>query len=1255
MKTLNNIKIKTRMIIALSAIVSFFVLFGAVTLYEVSLLSELTTTLYEHPLRVSNAALAASLEAIKMQWSMKNVILSESEIERQDATHRIWSSEEEVYHQLDIVRQQILGDEGKKLENETRKAFQNWKSIRDEIITHAYNGDKKSALKISRERGGDYVQSLEQQFSSLTAYARNKADGFIKEAESVGRQILYTILGFILCMALLSAIIGYLLLSSIISSISGLRDTMAEITKSGELSRADITGNNEITEMAIHFNMLIDTLKNQFWLRETLNVLNKEITGNVSHEDIANKSLAFLSRAVEACAGALYLCTDEDLTCRLKSSYAYVERKYLSNEFRLGHGVVGQVAVEKSPILLTSISSEEAVGVTGTISEPPKNIYAVPLLFENELFGVLEIASFDMIGKIKREFIDSAAQIIATSLFTSYQNARIQELLKTTEEANAKLLTQTRELETQSEELKALNMEFQQQALELQAQNDELEVQRSQVEAADRLKSEFLSNMSHELRTPLNSIMALSRVLIMQTKQRLSTDEIKYLEIVERNGKHLLSLINDILDLSKIEAGRMDVQITDVPLYSLISDIVENQQPISDEKGIEIINKITSKLPNIESDEARVHQILQNVIGNAVKFTASGSVTISAKHTAGWIQIVVEDTGIGIPEDEIPNIFTEFRQVDGSSSRRFEGSGLGLAIAYKAVKILGGNISVSSEYDKGSVFTVSFPIQWHGEGAEREAVESVYPVIEEKERKTILVVDDEPGAAAMISSYLRQEGYDTVIANGGKQALDMAKEHMPFAITLDVMMPDMDGWEVIQELKRNTKTSGIPVIMISVSDDRETGFALGAAGYITKPIRREILTSEFNKLKLKKPLNVMIVDDNEIDRKHMARIVNEEGFIAITASGGKEFLNLIETSKPDILILDLMMPEMNGYDIIEKMRWIPSVANMPVIVVTAKDLTNEDKRRLEGKVCSIMEKNSITSTLLLNQIKCFLNNIEMMHGMNKTVTTGGNNRILLVEDNDTAIIQVKNTLEEAGYEVDVAENGEKALKYMKENIPIGIVLDLMMPEIDGFEVLENMRSTPATANVPVLILTAKDLTKSDMKRLSANNIQQLVQKGDVNRKELIDKIGRMIGKKAAAPVKAPSYLYVRGKKTCGGKPVILIIEDNPDNMTTLKAILQDKYIIREAMDGETGLKMAFEDLPDVILLDISLPGMDGFQVVKQIKSNYQAIHIPVIALTAKAMKGDKEKVLAAGCNDYISKPIDPETIMSTLDRWLNRA
>ncbi len=1056
---------------------------------------------------------------------------------------------------------------------------------------------------------------------------------------------------------------------------------MAEVSR--KIKEGDLTARNRI-ESRDELGLLAESYNSMaasFALHAELRQVNDEITQTlVDAKDLPEFRINILKKLVMVTGSQMgvYLGLNRE-TRMFEPVFSIGLTPELLEPYDASRleGELGMVLETKEITRITDIPDDSIFRFrTFTGAVLPKEILSIPMMIGSTVSGVISLASIKPYPRNVLEIMKQPWTTgFSTALANMWANAETARLAKELNGANQTLQAQAEELQAQTEELEAQNEELQQNAEELQEQNAELEAQREQVESANRLKSEFLSNMSHELRTPLNSVMALSRVLSMQAKETLSREERSYLEIIERNGKDLLALINDILDLSKIEAGRMDIHPRSFSVVATVETILERLGPIAQEKGIQLYHRLPEDLPPIENDENRVYHILQNLIANAVKFTQEGKVLISGSAEGHQVSIEVADTGIGISQKDLPHIFEEFRQVDGSTSRVYGGTGLGLAIARKTARILGGEVSVESRLGKGSTFTFTVPKKWHSALPASEPAQIKTVVAPEPARPVVLVIDDEPASAAMIAAYLSQEGYAVMTATSGREGVRLARKHRPFAITLDIVMPEMDGWEVLQGLKQRPETADIPVIIISISQDRETGVALGAVGFITKPVNQALLISEIRAIDGPSPHAVLIVDDDEIERGEIARMVTEEGMNAFVAENGVQCMDRLREVVPDVLVLDLMMPEMDGFEVLKRIRSDPDTQGLPVIVVTAKDLTEEEKSCLSGTVSSVLAKSDTTSRNLLEELKRLLSELK------RAPVKRGNQRLMLVEDNEAAIIQVRTVLEGAGYSVDVARDGQEALDYVEHTLPDGIILDLMMPGIDGFEVLERIRGTAVTAHIPVLILTARDLTPEDLHKLSANNIQQLIQKGDVDRDGLLEKIACMLGKRQGnedAGRRMKDRMLdiehsMEGKKNeaqfqgdvacptlCSQKPAtrnskpetILIIEDNPDNMTTIKAVLQNRYAMLEATDGEKGLRTAFSERPSLILLDMSLPKVDGYEVVRQMKSSSETRDIPIIAITAHAMKGDRERILKAGCDDYIAKPIEPESFLKKVAEWL---
>ncbi|MEA2021420.1 MAG: response regulator, partial [Candidatus Caldatribacteriota bacterium] len=825
--------------------------------------------------------------------------------------------------------------------------------------------------------------------------------------------------------AIILFFVSLLLSNSLTKPLTEMASVSQKI-RSGDFSaRNKIHTKDEIGYLADSYNKMADSMESKIKIESGRSEVSDIMFPLQKMKDIDNDAINRFMKITESDMYTLYLLNEEKSEYELLFSVGIDATLVKSFNAHYREGEFAKAIIEKKISHLKDIPPDTVFKfktIAGTAI--PKEIITIPVIVENQVVGVISLASLKKYPLETLEILNGSSYTINMLFSNLLANEKRARLIEEVREKNVKLRSQTEELQSQSEELQS-------QTDELSEQNTELEMQKKQVEEADQLKSEFLSNMSHELRTPLNSIMALSRVLITQIKDKVSSEEANYLEIIERNGKNLLALINDILDLSKIEAGKLDINLHNFSLIPIIENIRDNLLPIAKEKGIEVSANIPENLPEVQSDSEKIHQVLQNIIGNAVKFTEKGSVSINAEANENQVVIKVIDTGVGIKKEKLPHIFEEFRQVDGSTSRRFEGTGLGLAIANKMADKLGMKIRVKSELGKGSIFTINLPVKWAGS----------------------------------------LESEETVILS--------------------------ESWNLDQKEK---------------------------------------------------------------------------------------------------------------------------VAKEP----------------LSGKIKGI-----------------------------KKIKIKKAPKILMVEDNKDTIIQVKMVLEKEGYIVDFAEGGKAALDYVKHTIPDGIILDLMMPEIDGFEVLENIRSTSRTAKIPVLILTAKDLTREDFKKLGANNIQQLLFKGAVNKDELIFKTKSMIGneskdfkkvkeieKKEIKKDKKSALPRVKVFPKREGLPTILIAEDNPDNMITVEAILKDKYNLIEAVDGEAALDKIKSNLPELVLMDIALPKMDGLKVVKFLKDEKTTKDIPVIALTAKVMKGDREKIIAAGCNDYIPKPIDPEKMLRKINKWI---
>ena len=565
------------------------------------------------------------------------------------------------------------------------------------------------------------------------------------------------------------------------------------------------------------------------------------------------------------------------------------------------------------------------------------------------------------------EVIVSGKRIFTGLIRDITQRKQAEEELK---RFNEELQIQTEELETQAEELRA--------------QQKELENKNREVEQANRAKSEFLANMSHELRTPLNSIIGFSEVLEDKTFGELNTKQQKYVNNIHTSGRHLLQLINDILDLSKVEAGKMDMNYEEFSISDAMQDIGAVFKTQVDKKNISLGLEFDKRLISINADQKKFKQIMYNLLSNAVKFTPEGGkIIVKSELTDKFIRISVSDTGIGIKPEDHERVFAEFQQIDSKTSRAYEGTGLGLPLTRRFVEMHGGKLWVESEFGKGSTFTFTIPIEAKGKPPAEESslLEDVEEIKGSGKGSLILVVEDDPKSSELLTLYLIEKGYRVATAFDGNEAVKMARELKPMAITLDIILPKKSGWEALDELQKMPETRDIPVIIISILEDMKRGFHLGAIDYLTKPINKGDLLRALARCGLSpeaagKPINILVVDDDPKTVELVATVLEAEGYQVQKAYGGQEGIDLATTEDQDLIILDLMMPDVDGFKVVEELKKHPRAKNVPIIISTAKNLTEEDFEQLKGKVDSIAQKGRFSKEELLEDIK----KIEKMRG-----------------------------------------------------------------------------------------------------------------------------------------------------------------------------------------------------------------------------------------------------------------------------------
>jgi CheY-like chemotaxis protein/signal transduction histidine kinase len=756
---------------------------------------------------------------------------------------------------------------------------------------------------------------------------------------------------------------------------------------------------------------------------------------------------------------------------------------------------------------------------------------------------------------------------------------------------------------------------------------EKLNEARIAADAANRAKSTFLANMSHELRTPMNAIIGYSEMLEEEAEELGYESFISDLKKIKSAGKHLLALINDVLDFSKIEAGKIELYLETFDVAAMIREVTSTIVPLIEKNDNRLEVVCPDGLGALHADLTKVRQALFNLLSNACKFTNHGLITLEVSATAepdsgsNWFSFSIRDTGIGMTQEQKAKLFQAFMQADASTTRKFGGTGLGLSISRHFCQMMGGDIIVESELDQGSVFTMKIPALVTLTPAEepepKPAAAAVIPA--DHSGNLVLIIDDDPKARELLSHSLRQEKYSVSSASSGEEGLQLAHELRPDVIVLDVLMPLMDGWKVLTTLKADPELRDIPVVMLSVLDDENLGFALGASDYLTKPIDRDRLS-----VVLKKYLHddhagsILIVEDDPLTRDMMRRMLEKEGWRVETAQNGRIGLEQAISHTPALVLLDLMMPEMDGFQFVDELRGREALKAVPIIVLTAKDLDHEDRARLEGCVKMIVQKGAFSRDDLLAE----LHKLVSMHTEGKQrppetappiPASSGKARILVIDDDPKIHDLMSRHLSKEGFEVITASSGKEGLRLARETSPLAITLDVLMPEMDGWAVLSALKSDPALEDIPVIMLTVMD----------DRNLGFSLGASDFLNK----------------PVERTRLLAVLNKyRTGSSSGPVLLVEDDPTTRLMLRRMIEKEgWGVNEAENGRIALERIAGARPAVILLDLMMPEMDGFEFLGELRKNESLYSIPVVVVTAKDLTTEERERLQGSVHRIIQK------------------
>ncbi|MGH1392824.1 MAG: response regulator [Trichormus sp.] len=978
------------------------------------------------------------------------------------------------------------------------------------------------------------------------------------------------------------------LAATLTTQLRAIAEVATAVTK-GDLTRAiAVEVQGEIATLKDNINQMIANLREttqknteQDWLKTNLAKFTQMLQGQRDLETVSKLILSQLAPLVGAQHGVFYLMEagEEPPYLKLISTYAYRERKHLANRFHLGEGLVGQCALEKERILLTQVPTDYIKIRSGLGESTPLNAVVLPVLFEGQVTAVIELASFSRFSEIHLTFFDQLSESIAIVLNTIAASMRTEELLKQSQLLAEELQTQQQELrETnqrleeqaqslkasedllrgQQEELQQTNAELEEKAELLAQQKQEVERKNHEIEQARRsleekakqlalsskYKSEFLANMSHELRTPLNSLLILAQLLADNVDGNLNHKQVEYSQTIYSAGNELLALINDILDLAKIESGTMSVNTSEIWLTELVKQIERAFTKVAQNQGLNFTITLAPELPTtINTDVKRLQQVLKNLLSNAFKFTERGEVRLEIRVAQqGWdceqqalnnaykvIAFAVSDTGIGIAPDKQKIIFEAFQQGDGTTSRKYGGTGLGLSISREIANLLGGEITLVSSPGQGSTFTLYLPLsspetprlqpqptqelinlskQPFFKPLRVSSQPSVLPT------PLLLIIEDDVNFARILVEMAQQQGFQVITAPTGIVGWNLAQESQPTAILLDIRLPEMDGWTLLNHLKQNPHTRHIPVHIITVEDEQQRALQLGAIAYLQKPTTRQAISAALDKIQgfvTQRVKNLLVVEDDETQRRSIVELIGNNDVVTTAVGTGAEALQAIRSQHFDCLVLDLGLPDMTGFQLIEQIKQETNGTTLPIIVYTAREITPAQETELRRIAETIIIKDVRSPERLLDETALFLHRVQanlpesqrqILEQLYAQENSLADKKVLIVDDDIRNIFALTSMLERYQMQVLYAENGTEGMRILQSTPDINIVLmDIMMPEMDGYETMQLIRQQDQFQSLPIIALTAKAMP-GDRDRCIAAGASDYITK-PVNTEQLI--------------------------------------------------------------------------------------------------------------------------------------------------------
>jgi HAMP domain-containing protein/CheY-like chemotaxis protein/signal transduction histidine kinase len=969
------------------------------------------------------------------------------------------------------------------------------------------------------------------------------------------------------------------LAANLTNQMRAIGEVATAVTR-GDLSRSiQVEARGEVSYLKDNINEMIRNLKEttqknaqQDWLKTNLARFTRLLQGQRDLQAVTKLILSELAPLVSAHHGVFYMMDSQETDARLRmiASYGYRSSRKLPTSFLPGEGLVGQCALEKTRIWLTDVPRDYIVVSSGLGSAPPNNIVVLPILFEQQVKAVIEIASLDRFTETHLSFLDQLMESIGVVLNTIEANSRTESLLTQSQSLAQELQQTNQELAEKARLLSEQNIEVERKNREVEQAKLALEEKATQLALSSKYKSEFLANMSHELRTPLNSLLILAQQLSDNPEGNLSSRQVEFAKTIHGSGSDLLTLINDILDLSKIESGTVTLDVSEYRFSNLRNYVDRTFRHMAEAKHLGFDVALADNLPTaVMTDTTRLQQVLKNLLSNAFKFTSHGQVelTISLVNS-GWthdhpnlvhadavLAFSVRDTGVGIPSDKLQLIFEAFQQADGSTARKYGGTGLGLSISRELARLLGGEIRVESTVNVGSTFTLYLPYNRAGfinyeqtrqpqparlapppapattvsyqpvveasvdvataEAAETGSLVEYSSVLDDRGLVTpgdpsVLIVEDDERFAKVLLDFAREKNFKGIVTQRGDSALSLARDYLPSAILLDIDLPDIDGFTVLDRLKRDPNTRHIPVHVMSSLRERERALRQGAISYINKPVGREALQEEFKRIQkflMGGKRSLLVVEDDMAQRESIVALIGNADIHMVTVDTGAAAMEALESARFDCMVLDLTLPDISGFDLLDRIGANERLRDLPVVIYTAKELSRKEVTKLKRYAKTIVMKDARSPERLLDETALFLHRsqaslpeqqrriLEEIHAADGGLA---GRKVLIVDDDLRNIFALSTLLERQQMQVLFAENGRDGIEVLEKDPTIEIVLmDIMMPEMDGYDTMRAIRRIPKFRSLPIITLTAKAMKGDRDKCIAAGASDYITKPVDV--------------------------------------------------------------------------------------------------------------------------------------------------------------